>query len=304
MEPTWLSPKILYQQMLAYTTARQLEVKNNVRLNIDDIFSKGEQLVRSLEKSDDLINLAILYYDVEDLTISHAINVAILATKLAFSLNYSHEQLVRLAAVALIHDIGAGLVPPEINEKDYKKLTASEIKIFESHSVFGYETVRQYYPQWIDLAEIILQHHEKCNGQGYPNQLRCQQMRSNARLLSMIDAYEVLLHPREHRDALVPPVGIQEIISRKGTCFETGLVAALVKSISVYPVGCYVQLSTGETGRVIRTSKNNPVRPVVNLILNAEGKRIPSQTLDLSTEYLCTVRRCVPPPIDIHRLLV
>lgn len=298
-----LAPKILYRQMLSYTAARQAEVKNEQSMNIDDLFSKGEQIVRNLEQSDALINLAILYYDVEDLTISHAVNVAILATKLALNLHYSYDQLVQLAGIALIHDVGAGRVPPEISAKDYKKLTANEIKIFESHSVLGYKAVHRDHPNWNDLAEIILQHHEKCDGNGYPNNLRCEQMKPGARIISMIDTYEVLLHPREHRDALVPPVGIQEIISRKGSCFDSGLVTALIKSVSVYPVGCYVQLSTGETGRVIRTSKNNPVRPVVNLILNAEGKRIPDQALDLSTEYLHSIRRCVPPPIDIHKLL-
>jgi len=303
MSKTVMAPKNLYRQMLDYAAARQNEIKIEQRLNIDDLYTKGEQIVRNLEQSDDLINLAILYYEIEDLTISHAVNVAILATKLAFNLRYSYDQLVELAGAALVHDIGAGRVPPEIGVKDYKKLTANEIKIFESHSVLGYEAILRDYPNQTKLAEIILQHHEKCDGRGYPNNLRCEQMKPDARIISMIDSYEVLLHPREHRDALVPPIGIQEIISRKGSCFDSGLVAALIKSVSVYPVGCYVKLSTGETGRVIRTSKNNPVRPIVNLILNAEGKRIPYQALDLSTEYLHTIRRCVPPPIDIQRLL-
>jgi HD-GYP domain-containing protein (c-di-GMP phosphodiesterase class II) len=304
MDKTIPAPKFLYRQMLGFVAARQTEVKNEARLNLDVLFAHGEHIVRSLEKSDDLINLAILYYDLEDLTISHAANVAILVAKLGMIVRYPFDKTVRLVGAALIHDIGAGRIPPEVSGRDYKYLTADEIGIFESHSVLGFEAVRKYYPQWEDLAEVILQHHEKCDGQGYPRHLKCDQMRSEAKIISMIDTYESLLHPRAHRDVLVPPVGIQEIVACKGTCYDAGLVSALVKSISIYPVGSYVQLSTGEIGRVVQTSKTNPVRPVVNLILGADGKRITPRKIDLISEYLLTIRRCVPPPIDIHKLLL
>jgi len=297
------SARQIYKELLNYTASRQNALANNASLQIKDVFDLAEEVVNHLKASDDLISLAVLYFDPADLTISHAANVTILATRLAMGLNYSHDQLVQLASAGILHDIGTGRISPQIVAKEPAQLTAAELREFEHHSYLGYESIQKSAPSLTFIADVIYQHHEKCNGSGYPRHLRRNELLQDACVLSMIDTYEALIHPRQHRDALVPPKGIQEIIEQRGTAFAPELVRALIQQISIYPVGCHVQLATGEIGRVIRINAGTPVRPLVKLLLDKERRPIDGKTLDLKADYLNNITRCVPPPYDISKLL-
>jgi len=121
-------------------------------------------------------------------------------------------------------------------------------------------------------------------------------MMPNSKILSLIDVYEALIHPRDHRDALVPPVGIQELIKQEGKRFSNKLMKALIETISLYPVGCFVHLNTGEIATVVKTNKHFPSRPQVRIMYDKYRQKAKRQIVDLAQNNLLVIEKCIPSP--------
>lgn len=288
------NPKVLYKKALEYIETRQNMLRTSDRFQVGELFELSEEIVKNIDESTGLTSLAVHYFDIEDLTISHAVNVAVFSTFLAKGLKYSTDEQIRLCAAALIHDIGSAKVAQEILRKDEKYLTQYEIQKFRDHSALGAEAILRSDASQKYLAKIVLQHHEKDNGRGYPGHLLGDELLPESRIISMIDTYEAMIHPRCHRDALVPPIGIKQIILQKGTSYSSLLVKALIDYISIYPIGLYVQLNSGEIAKVVKTRKENPLHPEVKVIYDAQKHPVINRYIDLSTNYLETIEKSIP----------
>ncbi len=298
METEKFSPhaKDIYKKALAYVVNKEHEVREKGKLAIGGLFEMAKLIVDATEQSEQLNSFAIYYYDTADITRSHVVNVAIFATVLARGLGYSDDELIRVCASALLHDIGISKMDSAILNKMTRHLKHSEITAMKNHSGFGYEIIMQSDHRLEEIAKIVYQHHEKGDGSGYPKHLHEDEMLPAAKILSLIDTYEALLHPRDHRDALVPPQGIHELIRQEGTHFSQRLMKILVETISIYPAGCYIQLNSDETAKVVKTNPKFPTRPEIRILTDRNGNPVPHQILDLTQNSLTVINRCIPPP--------
>ena len=132
-----------------------------------------------------------------------------LCKALAQGIGYSGDELIRICAAGLLHDIGVARLDPAILNKLVSQLNPDELNTVKKHSGIGYQIIIDSDDKLEDLAQTVYQHHEKGDGSGYPRNLKESEMDANAKILSLVDTYEALVHPREHRDALLPPMGIQ-----------------------------------------------------------------------------------------------
>ncbi|MBU0711384.1 HD domain-containing protein [bacterium] len=298
MEPKTFSPaaKDIYKQALRYVILKEREVRETGEITVAQLFELANLIVESTEKSEQLNSFAVYYFDTADITHSHVINTAIFATVLVRGIGYSEDDLVKVCATALLHDIGVAKVDSAIFNKPIKQLKPHEINAIKNHSGFGYEIIVQSDDKLEGLAQSVFQHHEKGDGSGYPGQLTEKEMLPTAQILSLIDVYESLIHPRDHRDALIPPLGIQELIKQEGKRFSKPLLKALIETISLYPTGCYVKLNSGELARVIKTNKHLPTRPQVKILFDARRQSTKQQILDLARNNLAFIQTCIPPP--------
>ena len=130
---------------------------------------------------------------------------------------------------------------------------------------------------------MILQHHEREQGQGYPDRLMGDAIRPGAKIIGLADTYAALIHPRPYRSKFHPHEAVREIVRSKNEGFPTHLVKALLAEISVFPPRTVVKLNTGEVGRVIAVNRNHPLRPKIEIFADAKGNRLStSKKLDLS----------------------
>ena len=288
--------KEIYKQALLYVIEREREVQATGRITVGRLFDIAGEIVRSIEKSEQLNSYAVYYFDPADITRSHVINTAIFTTVLARGIGYSGDELTGICATALLHDIGVAKLDSAIFNKPVALLNPEELNSIEKHSGFGYEIITRSDDKLEEFAQPVYQHHEKGDGSGYPKQLLEKDMNRNAKIISLIDTYEALVHPRDHRDALVPPVGIQELVRQEGKRFSRPLMKALIETISLYPTGCYVKLNSGEIAKVIKTNKHIPTRPQVKILFDASRQRAKQQILDLAMNNLAFIETCIPPP--------
>lgn len=207
----------------------------------------------------------------DEYTASHCLNVAILAINFGRFLSLERETLELLGLGALLHDMGKMRIPPEILNKP-GRLTREEFAVMRRHPEEGYALLKddESLPQ--EVLEVVLYHHERSTGKGYPVGLSGEAISLITKIASIVDVYDAITSDRCYHDGISPYQALQNMINWAGE-FDKELMEQFIKCLGVYPVGTLVELNRGQVGIVIRTSEKARLRPVVLLIRNSEKKR-------------------------------
>lgn len=163
----------------------------------------------------------------DNYTAEHQVKVARLAVAIAEEMGMKKERVEGLRLAAMIHDLGKISIPAEILTKP-GKLTELEFKILQTHPYTGFEILSNIEFPW-PLAQIIIQHHEKIDGSGYPEGLSGSDILLEARILCVADVVEAMASHRPYRPALGIDVALEEISEKKGILFDHDVVEACVK---------------------------------------------------------------------------
>ncbi|MBP1762666.1 MAG: hypothetical protein H6Q64_2208 [Firmicutes bacterium] len=160
-------------------------------------------------------------------TAGHQSNVAAMADAIAREMGLSDEKLAGLYAAASLHDIGKITVPIEILSKP-GILSEPEFAIVKSHSQVGYEILKEIDFPW-PVADIVLQHHEKIDGSGYPNGLCGEEIMLEARIIAVADVLEAMTAHRPYRPTRGSREAVKEISSNRGILYDPDVVDVCLK---------------------------------------------------------------------------
>jgi putative two-component system response regulator len=159
-------------------------------------------------------------------TAGHQRRVAELATAIARELGMGDSQIEGLSLAAAIHDIGKISIPAEVLTKP-ARLTSVEYQLIQGHVESGYEIIKDAKFLW-PIGDIILQHHERLNGSGYPNGLKGDAILLEARIVAVADVVESMLSHRPYRPALGLDAAMAEIEAGKGILYDPAVVDVCV----------------------------------------------------------------------------
>ncbi|MFN2363418.1 MAG: HD domain-containing phosphohydrolase [Halarsenatibacteraceae bacterium] len=160
-------------------------------------------------------------------TKEHAQRMAKSARKLGRKLNLSQNQLHKLYLLAYLHDIGKITVPESILNKK-GKLTDDEWETIISHTLKG-KQIAAATSHFAPIAEEIHSHHERWDGKGYPQELKGDETPYLARIISIVDAYDVMINGRVYQNSLAPQKAIQELKDCAGSQFDPDLVDEFIE---------------------------------------------------------------------------
>jgi PAS domain S-box-containing protein len=155
-------------------------------------------------------------------TAGHQRRVADLARTIATEMRLSDDQREGLRMAGTIHDLGKISVPAEILSKP-TKLTEIENKLIQAHSQVGYDILKGIEFPW-PIADMVLQHHERMNGTGYPRGLKGEAISLEARILMVADVVEAMASYRPYRPALGVDAALEEIEKNKRTLYDPVVV--------------------------------------------------------------------------------
>jgi len=152
--------------------------------------------------------------------------VAALSEAIAKEMKIDKETIANIRTAALIHDIGKITIPASILSKP-GKLSEIEISLIQQHTKIGAETVKEInfgYP----ISNIILPHHEREDGSGYPNALKGENIMLEAKIIAVADVVEAMSSHRPYRPSFGIEKALKEIKDNKGIKYDSKVVNACI----------------------------------------------------------------------------
>jgi PAS domain S-box-containing protein/putative nucleotidyltransferase with HDIG domain len=222
--PIELSSRIIEYEgkSVALSTARDITDRKKAEEDRKEIF---EQLKRAMEKTIDALVSAVETRD--PFTAGHQQRVTQLAIAIALTLDLSSDQVNAIRMAGIVHDIGKIHVPAEILCKP-SRLSEIEFSLLKTHPQVGFDILEKIeFPY--SVAQIVLQHHERINGSGYPRSLTEKDILPEAKILMVADVVEAMFSHRPYRPALGKEMAILEITRNKGTLYDPAAVDACLK---------------------------------------------------------------------------
>ena len=207
------------------------ELSGNLAFGIRSLRARVAQeqhevlLRQSLEES--IMAIAATVEARDPYTSGHQKRVGELATAIALEMKLPEEKLRGIHLAAIIHDVGKIHVPAEILTKP-GNLTDLEYQLVQTHPQVGYDILKDVKYPW-PIAQIILQHHEKIDGSGYPQGLKGEEILTEAKILTVADAVEAMSSSRPYRPALGINAALEEISQGRGTKYDPAVVDACLR---------------------------------------------------------------------------
>ncbi len=182
-------------------------------------------------------------------TVDHQQRATHIAVAIALKMGLSEEQLEELHVAGSLHDLGKIAVPAEILSKP-GKLTETEFAIIKTHPQVAYNILK---PLEIpgQITRIIMQHHERMNGSGYPNGLEGQEILLEAKILGVADVLEAMCSHRPYRPALGIEKALEEISRKRGVLYDPEVVDSTLLLYQETPAALM-----GEVYHITRKSAN------------------------------------------------
>jgi HD-GYP domain-containing protein (c-di-GMP phosphodiesterase class II) len=243
--------------------------KKTYLLNDKIMGSAKKILSELLYNKDIMINL----YDIRstnDYMFAHCVNVCVLSILTAMKLKHPLVRLESLALGTLLHDLGNVAIPKEILNKP-GALTDDEYEKIKEHPLVGYKLFKNSAYFSASAGAIILQHHERKNGKGYPDGLTGERINVMSQVASLCDVYDALTSDRPYRKACLPHEAVEMLYALGNEYFDPEVIHAFFSIVSAYPVGTHVMLNNGESGLVVHNTPNYPLRPVVRVFYEGDN---------------------------------
>lgn len=185
----------------------------------------------------------------------HSLNVATISSLIGINMGLTQSQVKELAIGALLHDIG------KIDE-NYDDLS---MDLKKHHTWRGFEILKNKREFSLLIAHVAFQHHETPSGEGVPRKLADDQIHLYAKIVAAANTYDNLLFDLDTGMRMQPHEACERITAMSGTKLDHDVVVQFLRTVSVYPTGTCVRLSTRETGVVVGQHRGLPGRPVVRI---------------------------------------
>ena len=248
------------------------ESVNNIKDCINDVVTKNagmdvEALLESVKKITDDFKPDVSIFDMihciegyDDLTYIHSVNVALICRIIGTWMGYSEEDCDTLTICGMLHDIGKVMIPIEVITKP-GRLSTTEYALVQTHTIHGYNMLKD-----IELDERVklaaLQHHERCDGKGYPSKLRYNEIEPFARIVAIADVYDAMTSNRVYRKGICP-FEVISVFEENIDAYDPKILFTFLERIAQTYINADVILNGDMEGKIVMINKYALGRPGV-----------------------------------------
>ena len=228
-----------------------------------------------------LISLARLK-TADDYTYMHSAAVCALMVALSKQLGLNEQQTRSAGIAGLLHDLGKALMPMDVLNKP-GKLTDEEFAIIKKHPEEGHKLLLSSTGADEIALDVVLHHHEKTDGSGYPKGLKGAEISLFAKMGAVCDVYDAITSNRPYKAGWDPAESLRKMAEWANGHFEQSVFQAFVKSLGIYPIGSLVKLNSGRLGIVIDQTEKSLLTPRIKVFYSTKASsRIKPEIIDLS----------------------
>ncbi|MDD3414284.1 MAG: HD-GYP domain-containing protein [Lachnospiraceae bacterium] len=248
--------------LVAYKVAVDSFIYKKVPFRIQDLLTIATSLVPDNMTGKQLFSYLYLLLPSEDhLTYAHGLNVALICRVFGRWLNLNQEDLKILTLTGFLYDLGKFILPYDIIWKP-ERLNKMEFDLVKTHAFHGYHLISK-----LNIDENIklatLQHHERCDGSGYPQGLAGNKINPFAKIVAICDVYEAMTSARSYREPLCAYKVINIFEGDSLQKYDIKYINVFLQHVVDELIGNRVRLSNGLEGEVILNNKNDLSRPIV-----------------------------------------
>jgi len=282
-------PKDWYQRACRFVADVFEKVRNQKKPNMTEGEALIEEIVQACLRGNlpqELLIMAQYANTTRSFLVNKAVNVTVFAIFMGDNLRLPKKRLVQLGLASLLHDIGKIRVPEEILYKE-ETLKEDELAVLRKYPHDSFDILHALGDKYHYLAECALHVNEKLDGSGFPQGLKGDAINPYARIIGILELYEAMTHNRPQRQKLTHFEAVKEIIKTKKSAFQRELLKAFLHTFGIFPLHCLVKLNSGAIGRVIQTHEEQPLRPKIEIIVDAQNKRVKvPRTIDLREQQV------------------
>lgn len=248
----------------------------NNNANLMEINIAAKEVIEDILENENVSNKVFEIKERSADLYEHSVSVCSLATLAALKLELSKKQVYEIGVASLLHDLGLRYVTVPYENQDITQLNKKDLEEFKKHTVYGYTAVQN--ESWISekAKQMILFHHERIDGSGYP--LHAKEISIESQILGVCEFLDEQLcgigcvRTKVHE-------AIQYVQALKGTVFKKDIVDSILTFMAVYPVGTTVKLSDGSVGIVVKQSEHFADRPILQILIDKNGSPCEEETL-------------------------
>lgn len=218
----------------------------------------------------------------DDYTYMHSVAVCAMMVALAKQLRLDEVQTRSCGMAGLLHDLGKVAMPVEVLNKP-GKLTDAEFDIMKQHPVEGHKMLLAGSGVDPVAIDVVLHHHEKTSGTGYPKGLKGDQISLYSKMGAVCDVYDAITSNRPYKAGWDPAESLRKMAEWANGHFDLMIFQAFVKSMGIYPVGSLIRLKSGRIGVVMEQSNKSLTTPIIKVFYSTKSEmRIAPVIVDLS----------------------
>lgn len=244
--------------------------------NLEELNRTANNIINSILEEDQVIERV---FDIKQRSADiyeHSTSVCSMAILTALKMELPVENVHDIGVGCLLHDIGLRYQTNDFSNKNLDEMSKYEVSEYKKHPIYGYTILKE--EDWLSSVgkDIILMHHERINGSGYP--LKSKDLSLECQIVSVCDAFDEMICGIGCRRIKVHEA-VEYLKFYKNKKFGAEVVDVFLSFTAVYPVGTHVLTNEGEVGVVVGQNKYFQDRPILRIIQDKDGSIVKKQII-------------------------
>lgn len=250
-------------------------------IDVEGCLPLVEEVTQSVQRNATAIVSLARLKSRDDYTYMHSVATCALMVALARQMGHDEDACRAAGLAGLVHDVGKALMPTEVLLKP-GRLSDAEMNVMRLHPERGHELMAAAHGVGEGALDVVLHHHERIDGRGYPHGLAGDAISRLARMGAVCDVYDAITSHRPYKAGWDPAESISRMASWKGH-FDQAVLSSFVHSLGIYPTGSVVRLSSGRLAVVVEQNPGMLLAPVVSVFYSTRAQMpVTPERIDLA----------------------